>query len=153
MDLYKRCTSILLVCKSTSSLIFNSILLSLERRDCRQRSQTWQIMRKWFLQKIKTGTDHFAAFRIISLFSETFTLSVCTKEFLCRNNENGNTQSTMFAERVYHFNGIYSLEKYPVCEGWRQNFRLKGVQNGEDNWMTYWDNSITGFWINHPILS
>ena len=50
MDLYKRCTSILLVCKSTSSWIFNSILLALERRDCRQRSQTWQIMRKWFLQ-------------------------------------------------------------------------------------------------------
>ena len=33
----------------------------------------------------------------------------------------------MFAERVYHFNGIYSREKFPMCEGWGENFGLKGV--------------------------
>ena len=31
---------------------------------------------------------------------ETFTVPVCTKEFLYRNNKKGNTESTMFAENV-----------------------------------------------------
>ena len=135
--------------KSSSSWIYISILLLLERRDCRQWSQTWQIMLKWFWQKIKIGRYHLAAFKIISLFLETFTLSICTQEFLYRNNENGNTWSTMFAQRAYHFSGIYSQAKYSMCESWRENFRLKGLHIGKDNWVTYWVNFITVFWINH----
>ena len=61
-----------------------------------------------FVKKIKIGRDHLSVFRTILLFLETFTLSVCTKEFPYRNNENGNTRSIVFAERVYKFNGIYS---------------------------------------------
>ena len=105
-------------------------------------------MLKWFCQKIKIGRDHLAALKIISLFWETFTLLICTKEFLYRNNENVTTWSTMFAQRVYHFNGIYSQEKYSMCESWGENFRLKGVYFGKDNWVTYWVNFIT-FWISH----
>ena len=106
-------------------------------------------MLKWFCQKLKIGRDHLAAFKIILLFLETFTLPICTKDFFYRNNENGNTWSTIFAQRVYHLYGIYSQEKYSMCESWRENFRLKGVYIGKDNWVTYSVNFTNGFWINH----
>ena len=36
-----------------------------------------------------------------------------------------------------------------MCESWRENFRLKGVYIGKDNWVTYSVNFTNGFWINH----
>ena len=102
-------------------------------------------MLEWFCQKIKIGRNHLAAFRIILLFSNTYTLSVCTKGILYRNNKTGNTQSTMFAERVYHLNGIYSQENYQMCEGWRKDFKLKVVWKKKYNRMTHRVNFIAVF--------
>ena len=124
--------------------------MNLERRDCRQLSQTWQIMRKWFCQKIKIDRD-LAAFKIILLFLETFTLSICTKEFLYRNSENGNILEAQCLHRGFIISMTYIPKKNTQCvkvgertSGW------KGcVYIGKDNWVTYWVNFITGFWINH----
>ena len=78
------------------------------------------------LKKIKIHRDHLAAFRIILLLLDTLTLSVCTKEFLYRNSENGNTWSTMFTDRIYHFNA-YIPKKSTQCvkvgertSGWKR---------------------------------
>ena len=51
MELYKRYTGILSMCKSSSSRIFVPNLLSLERCDSRQWSQTWQFKLKWCRKK------------------------------------------------------------------------------------------------------
>ena len=104
-----------------------------------------EIMLKRFRQKINIGRDHLTAFRTILLFSETFMY----KGIPIQKQWKWKYSKHIFAERVYHFNGTYSKDKYPMYEGRRENFRLKGV-NLEKNWMTYRVNFITGFFTNHP---
>ena len=139
------------MCKSRSSCIFNSISLSLERRDCRRWSQTWQIILKRFRQNIKIGRYHLTAFRTILLFSETFTLSVCTKKQwkwkyskhnVCR--EGLQFQWHIFPRKVPN---VWRLERELQVERgiyWEKN----------NNWMTYLVKFITVFWpIIQPYLS
>ena len=108
-------------------------------------------------KKSKIGRDHLTVFRTILLFLKIFTLPVYTKEFLYRYKENGNTRSIVFAERVYHSNGIYSQEKIPNV--WRLEKELQ-VERGifwkkkPNNCMTYWVNFALFFGpIIQPYLS